>query len=156
MKVTRDTPAHLIVEDNPIWVAVLTGGLALVFTAIALGLIFAGELFGAFFFIGTLVGGLTMFLFVRRVQVIFDRDAETLTIQRKNLAGARQVVHGLDEVKEAILEGMGNQKRVTLVMRGQSAGHHPLTMAYSNVGDHHNVAGAINRWLRDLRRAQDA
>ena len=154
MKVTRDTPQHLIVGENPVWVGLLTGGLAFIFTAISLTLVLSGELFGLFFLVGTCVGLLTMFLFVRRVQLIFDRDAGTLTIQRKNLRRASQVEHLLSEVDRAELEGNGNMLRVVLIMTGQSAGRHPLTQAYSNVGDHHNVAGAINRWLRNMRRAE--
>ncbi len=154
MKVTRNTPEHLIVGENPIWVAVLTGGLAFLFTAIGVGLIMAGEWFGAMFFIGTFVGLLTMYVFVRRVQLIFDRQAGTLTIQRKNLNRAKQVVHPLEEVKGAELEGNGNMLRVALVLTGQSAGRHPITQAYSNVGDHHGVAKAINDWLEAARASK--
>lgn len=151
MKITRNSPEHLILGENPVWVAVLSGAIVVIFTAIAIGVIMIGEWFGAFFFIGTFVGLICMYVFVRRVQLIFDRAAGTLTIQRKNLNKSSQVIHALSDVSAAQVEGTGDMLRITLVLTGQSAGHHPITQSYSNVGDHHGSAQAINHWLDAYR-----
>lgn len=156
MNITRNTPEQLIVGNNPVWVAVLLTVMGLVFLGIGMGIALTGALSGLIFCAASLLPFGLMLVFVRRVQLIFEADKATLTIQRKNLAGATKVVHALADVARAELETThsdgSTMHRVTLVLTGQSAGRHPITTAYSNVGNHDGVAQAINGWLDSHRR----
>ncbi|MEM9584638.1 MAG: hypothetical protein AAGA08_16125 [Pseudomonadota bacterium] len=158
MKITRHTPEHLIISENPIWIAVLLVFMGLVFLGFGLGLIFTGEWLGLFPVVMSLMPFGFLFIFVRRVQVIFNGPEGTLTVQRKNLHRAFTVVHDLADVSEADLETSRGDKgavhRVTLVLTGESAGRHPITQAYSNVGNHRGAADAINQWLAAHRAKQ--
>jgi Na+-transporting methylmalonyl-CoA/oxaloacetate decarboxylase gamma subunit len=159
MKVTANTPDMLIVEDRPIFIAIMLTVLTLVFVGAGVGLLLAGELWGLMFAgLGGGIGFLFLFLFVRRVQVIFHLPERYVEIRRKNLFRARKVRHRLDEVSRAILETSRTDGtttyRVTLVIEGESAGRHPITLAYSNVGRHRECAAAINDWLDAVRAAR--
>lgn len=155
MKITRDTPSQLIVENRPIFIAAILLLMALVFLSLTIGLLWMGEIIGLAFLLGVLLSGACLYIFSRRVQLIFNADSATLTVQRKNMRNASVVVHPLNEVKRAILEQTTSDNstlyRVTLEMTGQSAGMHPITTGYSNVGQHRAVADAINRWLDSVR-----
>ncbi len=157
MKISRNTPEQLIVGENPVWVAILLVVMALIFLGIGLAITLSGEWFGLAFVAASLLPFSFLFIFVRRVQLIFEASKNTLTIQRKTLRAATKVAHALQDVQGAELEtSQGDNStlyRVTLVLTGQSAGRHPITNAYSNVGNHQGVANAINAWL-DSYRAQ--
>ncbi|WP_299300979.1 hypothetical protein [uncultured Litoreibacter sp.] len=155
MKITRNTPEQLIVGENPVWVAVLLVSMGMIFLGIGLSITLSGELMGLIFAAASLLPFSFLFIFVRRVQLIFEASKGTLTIQRKNLRAATTVVHDLTDVQGAELETSHGDNsrlyRVTLVLTGQSAGRHPITQAYSNVGNHQGVHDAINAWLDSLR-----
>lgn len=155
MKITRDTPEQLIVESRPIFITVILLFMGFIFLALTIGLLWMGQIFGLAFLIGVIVSGICLFVFARRVQLIFNADSDTLTIQRKNMRSASVVVHQLSEVKRAILEQTRSDSdtlyRVTMEMTGQSVGMYPITTGYSNIGQHHDVADAINRWLDSAR-----
>ena len=153
MKIKTDTPDLLIVEDTPWLFAIMVTIMTLVFIGIGMGLVFSGEWMGLFFaVIGGGLGLLFFFLIVRRVQVVFYRPEGWVEIRRANVLRRATVRHQLDEVSRAIVQrtsgDSGDLHRVTLeIDHGESAGQHPLTIAYSNTGDHHGVARAINDWL---------
>lgn len=155
MKISRNTPEQLIVGENPVWVAVMLVVMALIFFGIGLAITLSGEWLGLAFVAGSLLPFSFLFIFVRRVQLIFEAAKGTLTIQRKNMRRATKVVHDLKDVQSAELEtSRGDNStlyRVTMVLTGQSAGHHPITNAYSNVCNHQGVANAINAWLDSYR-----
>jgi len=155
MKISRNTPEQLIVGESPVWVAVLLVLMGLVFFGIGLATVLSGEWFGLAFVAGSLLPFGLLFVFVRRVQLIFEAGKGTLTIQRKNLRSASKVVHALQDVQRAELESSQGDNstlyRVTMVLTGESAGHHPITNAYSNVGNHKGAHDAINAWLDSYR-----
>lgn len=161
MKVTTDTPDLLIVEDRPILLGLMLVLFIFVFVWIGLHLAFSGEPFGPLFaLLFTLFGGgagvAAFVVFVRRVQVVFDRPEGYVEIRRRNALGGGRVRHALAEIDRAILEKTRSSGsttwRVALVIEaGQSVGHHPLTFVYSNGSGHRRVADAINRWLAAAR-----
>ena len=139
MKVTRQTPDQLIISDTPWLIGIMLTLFILVFVGVGI-LSFAddpwfGLMFGGF---GAGLGAVCLAVFVRRVQVILDRAADTLTIRRKSLFRYHSEQHQLSELSHAILEqtkanGGGTMYRATLVFdQGMSAGSHPITTAYSN------------------------
>ncbi|RME18603.1 MAG: hypothetical protein D6801_01080 [Alphaproteobacteria bacterium] len=158
MKITADTPDLLMVEDRPIFIGVLLAFSILATTAIGLARLSAGDLLGlAFLGIGSGIGLAAFYAFVRRVQVVFNRPEGYVEIRRRTLFGGSRVRHRLGEISRAVLQETRSQKggrmwRVALVIdAGQSAGTHPITLAYSNGDGHRRAAEAINRWLEGAR-----
>ena len=153
MKVTRNLPEQLIIENRP-WVvslALVAGWL--LFFGIGLSIFLSGDLMGLIFMVASVVPVILLYFFARRTQVLFLGPQGTLTIRRKTLLGSSTVEHRLHEVDRAIVQTStssdgGATYRVALVFPdGQSAGTHPLTLAYTNFGDHHAMADTINAWL---------
>lgn len=158
MKIYREHPEQLIVGQNPIMIAVAMSIAGLAFAGAGLSMLLSGEVIGLVFLAGAGVWLLFLFLFVRRVQAIFDAQTGKLTVQSKNLRSSTVVIHDLADVVDAELQSTRSSEgqklyRVVLSLRGESAGEHPLTEAYSNSKGHHKVAAAITAWL-DSYRAQ--
>lgn len=157
MKVTRNIPEQLIIENRPwvISVALIAGGL--LFLGIGLSIFLSGEMWGLFFMAASLIPFGLLFAFARRTQVLFLKTDGTLVFRRRTLIGSSSITHRLDEVSNAIVETShssngGPTHRVALVFNsGQSAGTHPLTLAYDNFGKHHETAHEINAWLAQAR-----
>ncbi|MEC7764462.1 MAG: hypothetical protein VX874_21340 [Pseudomonadota bacterium] len=154
MKVTTETPDLLIVDDRPVLFAIILILFILVFVSVGFYLVsegmWAGLIFGAF---GGGLGLTAYALFVRRVQVVFHRPEGWVELRRKSLFSTEKVRHALSEISHAeldILRGSGtsNTWRVVLVIpEGESVGHHPVTLAYSNGPGHQRCKDTINRWL---------
>ena len=150
MKVTRNTPARLIVEDRPILITVL---LSIFFICTLAGAIFAliarEWMVAGFFTFFTAFVALFIYVFVRRVQVIFDRINRTITFRARNLMGYTQVIYPLDELSHAIKEGYETARCVLIFDKGMSEGQHPVT-EYSTSGPApQRLTDAINAWLKD-------
>lgn len=158
MKIVTDTPDLLIVEDRPVLLALGLIVFILAFVAAGLTIVLAGEWWGALFALfGGGMGLVAFWAFVRRVQVVFHRPEGYVELRRRNLFGGTRVRHRLDEIDRAVIEeshssDSGTTYRVTLVIEhGQSAGRHPVTLAYSSGRAHHRAAEAINAWLEAAR-----
>ena len=153
MKVTRNLPQQLIVEDRPWLVSLLLVGIALVFAGAALATLSSGEPIIAFFLgLGAFMGVLALFLFTRRVQIIFDRPSDSVTIRRRSMRGTTEVKHKLSNLGEAVVETMSGDGadtyRVSLVLTdGMSAGRHPVTGYYVSGKSAPRLAQEINAWL---------
>lgn len=154
MKVTRNIPDQLVIENRP-WVlclALIAGGL--LFFGIGLSIFMSGELLGLLFMALSSIPFGLLFAFARRVQVLFLKQQAKIVFRRRNLLGSSVVEHDLTEVSEAIVQtskGSGDggpTHRVALVIpKGQSEGTYPLTLAYDNFGNHRAMAQTINQWL---------
>ena len=149
MKVTRNTPARLIIEDRPMLISIMLG---LFFLGTLTGALFswaAGEMFVALFFTAfTAFIALFIFVFVRRVQVIFDRLTDTITFRARNFRNYSETVYPLHELSHAEKHGYDTARCVLIFDKGMSAGEHPLT-AYSTSGPApQRVTDAINAWLK--------
>lgn len=158
MKITTDTPELLIVEDRPVILALALVVFILIFVGTGIGLTVAGEWWGLLLALfGGGMGFAAFWAFVRRVQVVFHRPEAYVEFRRRNIFGASRVRHALAEIDRAEIEEShssenGTTYRVVLVVeRGQSAGRHPVTLAYSSGSGHHRAAQAINSWLGSER-----
>lgn len=160
MKVTRNTPNQLILSYTPWFI-----GISLVFFILAFvgaGVFLASEggegiLFGIFF---ALFGGGMGFgafcAFVRRVQVILDRNENSILIRRQSVFGYDAVEHKLSNLSHAEIEsttsrsdnGTSTLYRPVLILdEGMSAGRHPVVEAYSSGRGAHRLVDAVNGWL---------
>ncbi|WP_417280435.1 hypothetical protein [Celeribacter sp.] len=88
MKATRNTFEQLIVEDPPWQTGLGIGTLFLFFTGAGLLSVLDGELGGLVFFVGSAIGALAFWAFVRRLMVIFNRDNDTIEIRRPGTCGS--------------------------------------------------------------------
>lgn len=154
MKILTDTPDLLVVEDRPVLLALALIAFILMFVGAGLVMILAGEWWGILFALGGGgMGFVAFWAFVRRVQVVFHRPDGYVELRRRNLFGGSRVQHELAEIDRAVIEesqssDSGTTYRVALVVEhGQSAGRHPITLAYSSGRGHHRAAEAINSWL---------
>jgi hypothetical protein len=159
MKVTRNTPDQLIIADTPWLISIALTCFILIF--VAAGLLAASEepWFGfPFATIGAGIGAVAFWAFVRRVQVIIDRPANTLTIRRQSILGYQSVTHALSDLSRAVVEtSVSNNRssgsrtpmnRATLIFdTGMSAGAHPITEVYTSGQGASRAARAINTWL---------
>lgn len=157
MRVITNSPDLLIVEERPwlIGVFMITGTLA--FAGSGLAILLQGQLAGLLFLGGSAIWMLFFFVFVRRVQVVFNGSKGWLEIRRRSLLGYSKVRHELSEIDRAIYQvssGDGSDTyRITLIVpRGQSAGKHPLTEYYSGFAGTKQVVQVINSWLDSYRQ----
>lgn len=149
MKVTRRTDRRLIVEDQPWLISLLLGGCFLGTLAGAFFALMAGEVFlGLFFAVFSAFTLLFVMLFTRRVQLIFDRGAGTITMRTRSFKGYREVVHPFEDFSHAICEGYDTRRCVLVFKSGMSAGHHPVTGYLTNGPGPQRITDAINDWLR--------
>ncbi|MEM6659758.1 MAG: hypothetical protein AAGB28_15545 [Pseudomonadota bacterium] len=160
MKVTRNTPDQLILSDTP-WLI----GLALVIFILCFvgaGLFMATEggeglLFGIIF--ALLGGGLgfgAFCAFVRRVQVIFDRNSNSILIRRQSVFGYDTIEHKLSNLSHAEVETTTStrdsktskmHRPVLILEKGMSAGRHPVVHAYVSGRGAYRMVDAVNDWL---------
>ncbi|MDU8927574.1 hypothetical protein RXV86_09275 [Alisedimentitalea sp. MJ-SS2] len=153
MKIRKNTDHTLIVENRPWFFAIMISVFILVFTGIGIGLLSSGELMGLVpLAVGLVMAPLFLYIFARRVQVVFYRPEGWVEIRRANLRGTSKIRYDIEEIQRAILESTQSDSstlyRVTLMVeKGGVAGPVPLTQAYSNIGKHRQVTDAINAWL---------
>lgn len=160
MKVTRDTPDHLILEDVPVALGI---GLFLFLMAFVLPsglLMFFGEwAIGLFFIVfGGGLGLLAIVVFVQRRQVILDRAAGTLTIRSASILHRDQQVHPLSEVSGAevrISPGGQSLFAAIIIPDGEAKGVYPLGASSAKGPDPATVAQTINRWLGAAKAKSD-
>ncbi|EEE37921.1 hypothetical protein RKLH11_1760 [Rhodobacteraceae bacterium KLH11] len=168
MKVTRDTPDQLILSDTPWFIGITLVFFILIFVGLGLFLMTDGGeaiLFGLIFGLGG--GGLgfgAFCAFVRRVQVIFDRSADSILIRRQSVFGYETVAHVLSNLSHAELESTTSRRngntstlyRPILVLdKGMSAGRHPIVEAFSSGAGSRRLVDAVNNWLPSKRRQSD-
>lgn len=160
MKVTRNTSNQLILSDTPWFIGITLVLFILIFVGLGLFLMTEGGeaiLFGLIFALGG--GGLgfgAFCAFVRRVQVILDRDKDSIVIRRHSVFGYDAVEHMLSNLSHAEIEttisrsnkGSSTLYRPVLILdKGMSAGRHPIVEAYSSGRGAHRLVDAVNEWL---------
>ena len=162
MHVTRNTPDQLIIADTPWLIGIMLIIFIVMFVGPGLLVVSDGVWQGWIFVIaGSGMGFIAFGVFVRRVQIILDRPADTITIRRRSIFGFSTIVHTLSNLSEAKLEVTTGSKgrtlyRPTLVLsQGMSTGDHPIVQAYSNFGGSERIVDTINSWLTNTRLDSD-
>lgn len=153
MKVIRKTPNQLIVEERPWVIGILLVIAMLVPIGIGLAMLFDGAWLGLMVVLSAAFPLLFIFIFVRRVQVVFHRSEGWVEIRRQTLRDQTAVRHELSEIERASVQssstsdGADTHRIVLHIPKGQSKGIHPLTQYYASGSGSHRVADAINDWL---------
>ncbi|MDA0961972.1 MAG: hypothetical protein O2898_03525, partial [Proteobacteria bacterium] len=86
MKILRDTPEQLIIEETPWVLGIMLVFFILAFVGPGLFLVTQGELIGLFFAgVGGGLGAMGLIVFVQRVQVILDTMTDEVIDRRRSV-----------------------------------------------------------------------
>ncbi|WP_120502365.1 hypothetical protein [Roseovarius sp. EL26] len=169
MKIKYDTPDLLIAGETPWFIAIMLLFFTLVFVGIGMLVVSEGIWAGLIFVV--VGGGLglgAMGVFVERLQVILDAQADTLTMRSRTLFQYKEDVIPLNDVvragTESSLSGTSTQdtskprqrvsRLVFILHDGAGTGGtvvQPMTSVMSSGGAAGNVTREINEWLKALR-----
>lgn len=160
MKITHHTADHLVLDRRPWVIGLALIIMVLIFLGAGLGLLMDGKPQGTFFLFGATFAVFMFYVFVRRIQVVFDRPGRFIEIRRKTLFDTTRERHLIHEVSEATIQTSTSDEgdllyRIALIIpQGQSQGTHPITEVYYDGWDAHDVANHINEWLRADTRSK--
>lgn len=163
MKITRNTPEQLIIENNPILMAVMITLMALIFFTVGLFVVTSEIVVGLVFMaVGLFIGiGMNM-VFVRRTQVILDATQGSVEIRRRSWFGFRKSNWDLAHLDGATLQstrikgsgagpGTLSHRAALVIDGGVNPGEHPITIVYNaNSTRAERIVEAINSWCAAL------
>lgn len=158
MRILETSPQRLSLEDRP-WV------LGVILVVVILFLLFlALATFGESLWLGfalvlmaALFGG-AMVIFVRRVIVVFDREAGNILIRTASLLGQTETIHPLAQLSHASVEtsvsrstssngGRRTTSRTHRTVLHLGADTVPLTQVFTGGDGADRAATVINDWL---------
>lgn len=157
MKIKRNEPSQLILENNPVLLALALTLFALLFIGIGLANIGTDPVMGLIFTGGGLVFGIGFSMaFIRRTQLILDRQSGLVELRRRSWFGYSKMIWELRHLSEAYVQtsnsGDTPTHRAALVIDGgMDAGTHPVTLVYSSGSGARRATKAINDWLDSNR-----
>jgi len=160
MKVARNTPEQLILADTPWLIGIMLVCFILAFAGAGLGMLSQG---GSLVWPGLLsvlagggIGAAAFCVFVRRVQVIFDRRGGSIVIRHLSVFGYQEVEHRLADLSHAEVESMTSRRQgrtrtlyrpVLVLDAGLTPGRHPVVQAFTSGRGPQRLSDAINAWL---------
>jgi len=100
--------------------------------------------------------GVFVALFVRRNQLVLNRQTGELLHRRRTIFGHTErrfelAALAMAEVEHSRSDGKQTRRMVYVVTEGPDAGTHPFTMAYSSGDNARRAADAVNSWLAEVR-----
>lgn len=168
MKVTRNIPEQLIIEQSTtgllIWITLFCA----TFIIIGLVIISTGSMFGAIFVgVGILFGVIFCMAFARRVQLVLDRPRNRVELRTRSFFGYTATIWALDRLEHATLESteitetdddkksstVELHRAVMIFAAGEGDLQQPVTRSYSNGPGAKQTADAINQWLEHARHS---
>lgn len=166
MKITQDSRDRLILDHVP-W-ALAIGLSCLVVLFIGIGLVPLGlssdPMWWLFSFLFIFVGGglwlMALELFARRLQFVFDRSEDRITIRRLSLFRRHEAHHKLSRLTEARIEQSTSENgqtlsRPVLALTSKSGEITiPLHSYFTSGSGPEEMAEAINRWWQRSRVPQ--
>lgn len=162
MKISRNTDRQLILDWTPWGLGSALIALIILFLAIAMVVPMAGGdidlmwwLFAFMFLIGAGLWGLMLVLFVKRRQLVLDRDTGKVTLRIRSFLNATEQRHDLTRLKAAALdydhgEGLTLQRPVLVLASRRNGGADrrvPIHSYFTNGDEPGQVADLINDWL---------
>ncbi|SDJ28765.1 hypothetical protein SAMN04488026_101515 [Aliiruegeria lutimaris] len=141
-------------ESTPWFLAIVASFIMLAFVAAGLRLVFSGNLMG--FFISLFGGGLgvtCLVIYVERLQVVLNRDSETVHVRRRTLTNHEEDRLYLGDLLGAVVETSysksgGTTWRPVLMLRGLAGPVAcPITEIFTGDDMARLAADAINDWL---------
>lgn len=156
MKITRNTPEQLIVENNPVWLAIFVSVFGLIFFGVGLSQLGSQTGMALMFMAGGLGIGIGFnMIFIRRTQVILDHPRNLVELRRRSWLGYSSRTWELRYLDRAFVQtsrsGDTDTHRAVLdIGGGMDAGQHPITIVYSSGSGASRAETAINDWLAQL------
>lgn len=153
MKILRNTPDQLILENKPVWLAVCVTGFGLLFAGIGAVTVPADRGTGILFIVaGLFVAFVFNMIFVRRSLLILDRSRNLVDLRRRSWFGDKTWTWELRYLDRAVIEGgyskdTNTQRAALVIAGGMDAGTHPITLVFSSGPGAQRAADAINGWL---------
>lgn len=152
MKISMNTPDHLVIVHRPWFSAMALLIFTAVFGAIAAYLMQQGISGAALFLLGPALGVLFLLVFLRQTRVVFSRIEGTVEAERRALLSRQVQSMRLDQIEKVALQqtrsGTGPAYRVVLLGSKDSPQRRlPLADHYTASRSPSNVAQAINDWL---------
>jgi hypothetical protein len=158
MKVVRNTPEQLIIEETPWLLGIMFIFFILAFVGPGLFLVTQGELIGLLFAgLGGGLGTMALVLFVQRIQVILDGTTDEVIVRRRSIVRYTEEIHRLSELAEAQVDmtrsskGTLMKRPVLIFDRGMSVGPQPIVSSYTSGFGPQRAVSAINGWLQATR-----
>ena len=155
MRVTRNLPEQIIVEDRPLFWGLCIGAMIVALASAAFDTAANGEWLGFALIVVFIAAAVFMFAqIVVRTMVIFDRTNNRVELRRRSILRFQREWYDLDNVAEAIVQTSssddGDAHRLALVLSGgMDRGTRPVTQSYTTGRATHRAANAINAWLAD-------
>ena len=147
MRVSHQSQDRLVIGSRPLWPGLVASTFILVGAAMMLGLFEADDppWWAGALFMG--MGAITFIAFVRRVQIVFDRPAGTITVRRRSVFEPSEIQYELQYLQRAIVQTSdGNHRCAFTLDGGMDAGTHPVTEFYMSGGGAQRITDAINSW----------
>ena len=155
MRIATNTKDQLILDHAPWLIGAFLILMVVAFLAIGIRLSAIGQWIAALAFIcGAGLPGLTLYLVVARVQVVFDRNSGVVELRRRSYQGFETRQLPLGQIQRADLETstfkdrdqkVSRTHRPVLVLADGTT--QPLLLAYSNASDQSELVEAVNDWL---------
>jgi len=155
MKVIRNTPNQLVVANKPWLIGTVLFLVILLFTSAGLKAATVEPLLGIPF--GLFAGSTSvvcLFVFVRNVEVIFDRSRRQITIYKRSLCARSKETHPLPQLRRAVLEAtissMNTGNGATLYRPTLDFGdtRHTVFTHYTSTRNPARLVNTINSWLK--------
>lgn len=162
MKITHNTDRHLILDWTPWGLGSGLIALIILFLAIAMVVPMAdGDidpmwwLFAFMFLIGAGLWGMMLVLFVKRRQLVLDRETGKITLRIRSFLKATEQRHDLTRLTAAALdydygEGLTLQRPVLVLASRRNGGADrrvPIHSYYTSGDEPGRVVDLINDWL---------
>lgn len=162
MFTTESTPDRLTLTHKPVGEAVIAIAVTIAFAALTAFFFYLGNEAGIIFLIFAVSGPVYLYFFLETREIVFDRQAATVTLTSRAPRGVTKAEHSLTGLARAevhraapaaenravdaelALPPRGNYRAVLLYEDGTE---HPLSEAYSGGRTAFREAQAINRWL---------
>ncbi|WP_298974758.1 hypothetical protein [uncultured Roseobacter sp.] len=160
MKILIDTPDRLVIESRPILLSLALVAMILVLLYAAFSAYSAEEIGKAFFIlvITIVLMGPSLWFAVERVQVVFDRRAQTCSLHKRRMSGDERQTHPLSDVTRAMIQTRkgdhdnADTHRIALVLGADRLEkRHGLTQSYRSGPQAEKVVQRINAWLDSAR-----
>ena len=160
MKIVRNTPDLLVLEERPILVILILLGFTIGLAWGAIGLWGEGERV-----VSVIMGLMSVLIAIvltttfRRVRLFLDAQADTFSVRTADRHGVRTVSYPLHHLDRALMETSnsgdgGPTHRVTYILRsGMDVGRHPVTSYFTGGDGPRRAVDAINAWLAAHRGA---
>lgn len=157
MKISKNTPDLMVIDDRPWLLGLLLIGFIAIFASIGATMLYDGLLGGIIMFLiaGVIFAG--FYFLVERTQLVLDASAGKLEIRKKSMRRMKRDKYALKNLRRTTVStrtssnssgGSTKTSRLVLVfIDGNGETGTPLTAAYTSGGAAERISPVVNAWL---------